>query len=241
MEDASIPETGVVMTLVLEPETIPAALQGWLGAHTAFRRDAAALVAAAGALEPRDYVGAGRLACAFAITRRMLHEHHESEDELVFPEMIDRAPEFAGVVMRLSLEHVDLDAVIEDITRDLSILTVSTSGAEAVHARLVQHVGAFQSLIEAHLDEEEEHALPIFLRCFSVAEIDAMGDAHHARNADKLHEMVPWAASAQPADVAAAMIAAQPADVRENFDRWSAAFGRAYAPMLSAQFHQAAA
>ena len=58
------------MTLVLDPMTLPPAIKGWLGAHVALRRDADALVAAVNALEPADYVGAGRLADAFAVTRR---------------------------------------------------------------------------------------------------------------------------------------------------------------------------
>ena len=87
---------------------------------------------------PRDYVGAGRLADAFAVTVQMLHEHHETEDELIFPELIERAPAFAGVVMTLSLEHVDVDDVVDDIKRDLAILSAGTSralrGARAPHA-----------------------------------------------------------------------------------------------------------
>ena len=52
------------MTLVLDPTTLSPAITGWLGAHVAFRRDADALVAAVNAVEPSDYIGAGRLADA---------------------------------------------------------------------------------------------------------------------------------------------------------------------------------
>ena len=115
------------MTLVLDPMTLPPTIKGWLGAHVALRRDADALVAAVNTLEPADYVAAGRLADAFAVTVQMLHEHHETEDELIFPELIERAPAFAGVVMTLSLEHVDVDDTVDDINRDLAILSAGTS------------------------------------------------------------------------------------------------------------------
>ena len=229
------------MTLVLDPTALPPAIQGWLGAHTGFRRDADALVAAVNALEPSDYIGAGRLADAFALTTRMLHEHHESEDELVFPELIERAPAFAGVVMTMSLEHVDLDDVVDDIRRAVAILTASTTRAHEVHERLVHQAETFKTLIDLHLDVEEEHALPLFLRHFSTEEIDAIGDAHFARNADKLNEMIPWAASALPAEAAAEMLAGMPEEIQERYGNWSAAFQYTYAPMLRQQRHAVAA
>ena len=220
------------MTLVLDPTTLPPAIKGWLGAHVAFRRDADALVAAVNAVEPSDNIGAGRLADAFAVTVAMLHEHHETEDELIFPELIKRSPAFAGVVMTLSLEHVDVDDVVDDINRDLAMLTGKSSRAIEVHARLTRQVETFRTLVDLHIEVEEEHALPLFLRCFTTDEIDAIGDEHFAKNADKLTVMIPWSASAMTPDVVVEMLADLPVAVQENFSRWSLAFQQAFAPML---------
>ena len=156
------------MTLVLDPTTLSPAITGWLGAHVAFRRDADALVAAVDAIEPTDYLAAARLADAFAVTVEMLHEHHETEDELVFPELIERAPAFAGVVMTLSLEHVDIDDVVDDIKRAVAILSAGTARAFEVHERLTQQVETFKTLIDLHLEAEEAHALPLLQRYFST-------------------------------------------------------------------------
>jgi hypothetical protein len=229
------------MTLVLDPTTLPAPIKGWLGAHVAFRRDADALVAAVEALDPSDYLGAGRIADAFAITLTMLHEHHESEDELVFPELIERAPAFAGVVMTLSLEHVDLDDVVDDIKRDLAILSAGTSRAYEVHERLTYAVATFKDIISLHLESEEEHALPLFLRHFTDAEMDAIGDAHFAKNADKLNLMIPWAATALPAEAATEMLANMPPEVQDNFQKWSVGFQQRFAPLLGTNAHAVAA
>jgi hypothetical protein len=229
------------MTLVLDPMTLPPAIKGWLGAHVAFRRDADALVAAVNALEPGDYVGAGRLADAFAVTVQMLHEHHETEDEFMFPELIERAPAFAGVVMTLSLEHVDVDDTVDDIKRDLAILSAGTARAFEVHARLTQQAQTFKALIDLHLESEEEHALPLFMRYFSIEEIDAVGDTHFANNADKLDVMIPWAATALPPESVTDLLATMPAHIQENFSKWSVAFQQRFAPLLGTNAHAVAA
>jgi predicted outer membrane lipoprotein len=229
------------MTLVLDPTTVPAALRGWLGAHTAFRRDADALVAAVEVLDPSDYVGAGRLADAFAITVAMLEGHHETEDDFMFPDLIERAPAFAGVVMTLALEHVDLDDVLDDIKRDIAILSAGTSRADDVRERLGQRVATFKTLIDLHLDAEEEHALPLLVRHFSEVELDAIRDAHLAKHTDKFNVMVPWVATALPADAATQMLANMPAEIQESIPKWSAAFGQRFAPLLATNAHAVAA
>jgi predicted outer membrane lipoprotein len=221
------------MTLAIDPTTLPPAIKGWLGAHVAFRRDADALRAAVIALDPSDTVAATRLAAAFAITTQMLHEHHDTEDELIFPELITRSPAFAGVVMTMSLEHVDLDDVVDDITRALATLTGKTSRANEVHQRLARQVETFRSLVNLHLEVEEDHALPMFLRYFTTDEIDAIGDEHFAKNADVLPVMIPWSASAMAPDEVVEMLANLPAAVQENYSRWSLAFQQAFAAMLA--------
>ena len=161
------------MALAIDPTTLPPAISGWLGTHEAFRRDADALVAAVASLDPTDTSAAVRLADAFAVTTRMLHAHHTIEDELTFPELIGRSPAFAGVVMTMSLEHVDLDDVVDDINRALASLTGGTSRAYAVHERLEHQAETFRTILDLHLEVEEEHALPMFLRYFSATEFDA--------------------------------------------------------------------
>jgi hypothetical protein len=238
-EDANVPkkprgsDREVAMTLAIDRPTLPPALQGWLGSHTAFRRDAEGLVAAVSALAFSDTAAARRLADAFAVTTRMLDLHHTGEDELMFAELISRAPAFAGVVMTMSLEHVDLDDVVDDINRALATLTGRTSRADDVHARLAHQADTFRTLILLHLEVEEEYALPMLLRCFTTDELDAIGDQQAARLADRMDEAVPWITSACPPDAATEMLATMPARVQENYSRWSLAFQQTYAPILA--------
>jgi hypothetical protein len=221
------------MTLAIDRPTLPPALQGWLGSHTAFRRDADGLVAAVDALVPSDTAAAVRLADAFALTTRMLDLHHTGEDELIFAELITRSPAFAGVVMTMSLEHVDLDDVVDDINRGLATLTGPSSRANDVHQRLVHQAATFRTLLLLHMEVEEEYALPMLLRCFSTDELDALGDQQAARLADRIDEAVPWMASACAPEAAIEMLAAMPAPVQENYSRWSLAFQQTYAPILT--------
>jgi hypothetical protein len=221
------------MTLAIDRPTLPPAMQGWLGSHTAFRRDADGLVAAVEALVPSDRASAVRLADAFALTTRMLDLHHTGEDELIFAELISRSPAFAGVVMTMSLEHVDLDDIVDDMNRGLATLTGGTSRADDVHDRLAHQADTFRTLLLLHMEVEEEYALPMMLRCFSTDELDAIGDQQAARLADRMYEAVPWAASACSPEIATEMLAAMPAEVQENYSRWSLAFQQTYAPMLT--------
>ena len=71
-----------------------------------------------------------------------------------------------------------------------------SSRANEVHARLTRQAETFRTLVDLHLEVEEDHALPMFLRCFTTDEIDAIGDEHFAKNADALPVMIPWSASA---------------------------------------------
>jgi hemerythrin-like domain-containing protein len=227
--------------LAIDPTTLPPALKSWLGAHVAFRRDADALVAAVAALDPSDITAAAALGEAFAITTRMLHEHHRTEDEDMFPDLIDRSPAFAGAVMTMSLEHVDLDNVVDDINRALAVLAVPTSRRDEVYARLVHEAEVFRTLMQLHAETEEDYALPMFVRFLTTDEIDAIGDQYFARNQDRLDEMIPWTASALPPDEATQMLATMPAAVQENFSKWSLAFQQTFAPMLSTNAHAVAA
>jgi hypothetical protein len=229
------------MTLAIDPATLPDMLRGWLGAHHAFRRDAEALVAAVADLHPTDAEAAARLAGAFSITTRMLELHHTSEDELVFAELIDRAPAFAGVVMTMSLEHVDLDDVVEDIGRALATLSGRSSRADEVHGRLVEQAATLQAVLGAHLDAEEEQALPMMLRWYTESELDAIGEAHLARVGDEIATMVPWALSAMLPELASERLATLPVEVQPQVPAWSQRFEQRFAPMLARRAHSVAA
>ena len=95
--------------------------------------------------------------------------------------------------------------------------------------------------MDLHLESEEEHALPLFMRYFSIAEIDAVGDAHFANNADKLNVMIPWAATALPTEAATEMLANMPPEIQQNFSKWSVAFQQRFAPLLGTNAHAVAA
>jgi len=95
--------------------------------------------------------------------------------------------------------------------------------------------------MDLHLEAEEAHALPLFERYFSTEEIDAVGETHFAKNADKLNVMVPWAATALPTEATTALLAGMPPAVQESFTKWSLAFQQRFAPLLGTNAHAVAA
>jgi deazaflavin-dependent oxidoreductase (nitroreductase family) len=83
-----------------------------------------------------------------------LHHHHMGEDGRMFPSLEERHPELTPVLSRLRREH----EVIEQLLTRLKSL-VSGEGADA--RTVLDEVDRLTAELEAHLDEEERHLVPI--------------------------------------------------------------------------------
>ncbi|MBI5088172.1 MAG: hemerythrin domain-containing protein, partial [Actinobacteria bacterium] len=80
---------------------------------------------------------------------RVLGEHHRVEDELLWPALEARRPEFADARFDLELQHVQLDAALEDLQLD------------------PRTIDRFIPLLAEHLQDEEQLALPVWLATFT--------------------------------------------------------------------------
>lgn len=119
--------------------------------HDGFRRELALI---------REEIAAGgpklaaqlRVNCLTACA--MLHRHHVTEDDEVFPKIDRLHPELAAAVRGLRDEHrrlAELVGRLQDLVAD------ETSGSAAVLAE----VDGLTAEIEAHLDREEERLVPV--------------------------------------------------------------------------------
>ena len=196
------------MTLAIDPTTLPPAIKGWLGAHVAFRRDADALVRR------------GRRARSVRHRRRRPAGRRVRDHDRDAP----RAPRDRGrahlprahhPVARLRRRRHDDVARARRPRRCRRRHQPCPRHAHRAsrHARtrctrgLTRQAETFRILVNLHLEVEEDHALPMLLRCFTTDEIDAIGDEHFARNADALPVMIPWSATALPPEVVVEMLA----------------------------------
>jgi hypothetical protein len=157
------------MAVALDSAPYPPALRGWLDAHARLRRDAEALYNAVINLDPADRLGATQLAGSFGTTARMVRAHHRFEDNVLFPTAAERDPAFASDVMVLSLGHVDVDDVVEDMSRTLAVLAGGTTRSLEVWQRLVHNAKTLRELLVEQLAIEEARALPVLMRTFATA------------------------------------------------------------------------
>src|SRR5215471_8753347 len=81
--------------------------------HRTFRKtydESARLVRAASAPSPRRVTF---LADHIDFGIAMLHVHHEGEDELLYPKLIERVPEQAAMIQEVDKEHKDIGVALE--------------------------------------------------------------------------------------------------------------------------------
>jgi hemerythrin-like domain-containing protein len=145
--------------------------QGWalarlIGIHDGMRADLARL-------RGMVMAGAPRLPWADCITLcRFVHQHHQTEDAMLFPQLVRRLggedPALQGVVDELVADHRALAADLEEVERALAAPPGDGAARDAAGAleRLSEH-------LEAHLGFEEERLGPALNRLSStVAEED---------------------------------------------------------------------
>jgi hemerythrin-like domain-containing protein len=107
---------------------------------------------------------------------RHLHDHHTTEDELMWPKLLERVPEDqAPIVHLMESQHERLDGLIQQVTGLLPAFR-ETADVE-VRDRLADLLDNLHVQLVEHLDAEEQRLLPIAARTMTQEEWDAMGDA----------------------------------------------------------------
>ena len=115
----------------------------------------------------------------------MLHHHHEAEDELLYPKMIERAPEQAVMIEEVEKQHKDVTATIETASAACAAWRARPS-AETGEA-LAAALEGLNATLQPHLDDEEEKIVPLAAVTLTQTEWAAMGD--HARAAIPRNKM----------------------------------------------------
>ncbi len=100
-----------------------------------------------------------------------LRVHHESEDELLFPRLLERADD-AETVARIGAQHHDIETALAAAADRVTAFR-STGSAEA-GAALVAAVAALEAAALPHLDEEELSVLPVVEQVITTAEWDEL-------------------------------------------------------------------
>ncbi|MCK7615512.1 hemerythrin domain-containing protein [Roseibium sediminicola] len=144
--------------------------RGWLNAHRSFRRLAGLLREDTEAYLDRNLVPddfAGRLSRFGNILVGNLHGHHTWEDRSYFPELSAADPRFDSGLEILEQDHAALDTVLHDFSgianRAIKLVQLDEVQAYEEAGKLHPVTEAIEQLLDRHLSDEEELAVPIIL------------------------------------------------------------------------------
>lgn len=173
-------------------------------AHDAFSRDLRRLAAA---------VEEGRTAdpavrAGWATFRNQLHVHHTAEDRWLWPALRDKVtqPGEVSVLDAMEAEHRRIDPLLSRV--DASLTATGLAG-------LADNASALASVLAAHMEHEEDHALPLVEARLGPAGWAAFGKAAGKSEGLKgAAELFPWMLDGATADTSKRLLGMLPPPAR---------------------------
>jgi hemerythrin-like domain-containing protein len=181
--------------------------------HRALRRESRLLAQLVAAVAPGDTARAKVIAGHFADYRLGLKNHHEGEDELLWPPLLARVDLEAEVVLRMEAQH---ERVAATLTRLETVVPAwAATAAAAERDSLVAALTDHRAVLLEHLDDEEATLLPLAAQHLTEAEWASLGD-HLVANTPKPALLTLFGLVLEDATPAerAALLAGLPAPVR---------------------------
>jgi iron-sulfur cluster repair protein YtfE (RIC family) len=127
--------------------------------HLALRAAFGAAAPLVGSVAPGDTARAEVVGTFYANVLEFLRVHHESEDALLWPRLIERVPEQADMVRRVAAQHEGIHesllAVQEQLARWRENPQIDSG------AQLAAALATLGATLSPHLDEEERVILPL--------------------------------------------------------------------------------
>jgi hemerythrin-like domain-containing protein len=108
----------------------------------------------------------------------MLHHHHESEDQVLYPLLVQRVPDQAAQTERIEHEHRLVASAIDAASGACSAWRAAPS-PETGEA-LAQSLVDLNDELQPHLDHEEAEIVPLAAKHLTEAEWKSLGDASRA-------------------------------------------------------------
>jgi len=182
--------------------------------HHAFRRDLDAFASAVRNTPAHDRGTWRALADRWRVFAEALHEHHTTEDDLIWPALRRLAsPDDLATLEAMEAEHAEIDPLLESCAAGLRRLAQRED--EDARAALAVRVSAARESLRRHLAHEESDAIAIIQRTVTAGqwariekEIDSQGSLRGALR------LVPWVAYDLPRDALDRVFAGVPAMFR---------------------------
>ncbi|MFC4114077.1 hemerythrin domain-containing protein [Nonomuraea zeae] len=142
--------------------------------HRVLRRESRLLMELAAAVIPGDTARAKVIAGHFRVYRLGLHNHHEAEDELLWPPLLARVDLEADIVLRMQAQH---ERIAFTLTRlDASVPAWEATAGADERDTLVAALADHRAVLMEHLDDEEATLLPLAAKHITEQEWASLGD-----------------------------------------------------------------
>ncbi|WP_432937742.1 hemerythrin domain-containing protein [Kribbella sp. CA-253562] len=103
-----------------------------------------------------------------------LHHHHQAEDDLIWPVLLERASLHTDLVHRMEAQHAALGALLDRIQRLTPVWGRTASRVEGED--LAATVREASAVLRQHLAEEEDEILPVIAEHLTVEEWGKVGE-----------------------------------------------------------------
>jgi hemerythrin-like domain-containing protein len=160
-----------------------------IAVHSAFRREFRLAPGLVRAVAPGDVTRAQVVADHVELIGTFLHHHHDGEDRLLWPKLLERVPaELAPTVELMERQHEGVHEVIEEMTAALA--RWRSDAAETDRDQLADALDRLHTLLMEHLAAEEQHILPLAARSLTPAEWGELGEDGMAAQAKSKLPMI---------------------------------------------------
>ncbi|WP_067848343.1 hemerythrin domain-containing protein [Nocardia lijiangensis] len=150
--------------------------------HRAFRRESRLLMQLVAAVAPGDTARAEVIADHFRDYRLGLKNHHEGEDELLWPRLLSRVDLGADIILRMQAQHERVEATLTSL--DAAVAAWETTAGADERDTLVAVLADHRAVLLEHLDDEEATLLPLAAEYITEKEWASLG-GHLVANTPK--------------------------------------------------------
>jgi hemerythrin-like domain-containing protein len=142
--------------------------------HNSFRQQFQALPGLVLAVPDGDTARAGVVVGFLEELTAMLHHHHEAEDELMWPQLLELAPMDSALILRMEEQH---ERIGELYRRAADNAATFAAGADPVsRTELAETLTELVGALSEHLHDEEVHILPLVENVMTVTQWQALGE-----------------------------------------------------------------
>lgn len=136
--------------------------------HQAMRREFVLLPDLVAGVRGGDTARARLVGGHLSLVLGMLHEHHEAEDDLLWPILVERVPLERDLITVMEKQHQAIADAVSTVVAELPAWT--TDAAPAARDRLADALRSLEPALSEHLNLEEEAVLPLIHQHLTVPE-----------------------------------------------------------------------